>query len=335
MPRFPQEGEHFPGELRRDPLPLCGLAEEAQRVEDFLVDVARLEDRDHVAGEGLDLVSPPLLGVEDGELQGHEGGVVAHAAGRELSANFSERRDPLLPVAEAGRDAPFDPPQTEEIHLAAALSRQVDHPGQERFRLREALEPAEVVGQAVLDAEDHPPIVAGNGGGARREEDLHGLFKVSPLFREPGAAEEDLDPELHTGRRGGGLLEESRFVPEAVLAPPERGFEGEEEAFFEEAVARLLPGLPAPVGGKEGSFRSREIPLGPQGVRDVRQGQAAHFGAPGGLAGDPVRELERQLGERCRLCGILGAAALAFEAEDLAQRPGRNGGRTLQLAELP
>ncbi len=67
----------------------------------------------------------------------------------------------------------------------------------------------------------------------------------------------------------------------------------------------------------------------------MRQGQTAHFGAPGCPSGHPVGDLERQLGKRRRRGRIVSALLLAFEAENFAEGPESAGGRAPQLCHLP
>jgi len=116
------------------------------------VDVLRLEDGDHLAGELANLGSRSFLEEERGHLQGDESGVVGDALVEEAALRLGKGLPGLIRLAEPGGDAGLDPAQPHPVELAArALGKLLDL-GEERPRLGETTGLAQVIQEVVPGA---------------------------------------------------------------------------------------------------------------------------------------------------------------------------------------
>ena len=84
--RLAEKGRDLPGLVESEPILAGGFLEERESGERFAVDVLRLEDGEHLFGEPPDIGRPVLAEVEDRQIEGDGGGVIAVAQGDEAGA---------------------------------------------------------------------------------------------------------------------------------------------------------------------------------------------------------------------------------------------------------
>lgn len=103
--RFEVAGD-FPDELGGGLLVEGCLPEDRQGGKRFAVDVLGFENGNHLSGELRDRRGASLFGVEEGQVQGHQRSVVAHAPGDELPARREEKRCRSRRLVERREDQP-------------------------------------------------------------------------------------------------------------------------------------------------------------------------------------------------------------------------------------
>ena len=96
-------------QLDRSPILLGSLLEKKHCGEGLAMDPLRLEDRDHLPGEALDLGPPALPKMKLGQVEAGSGGVESDGAGHELPRDIFQIGHRLLQPIQPRRDKPLKP----------------------------------------------------------------------------------------------------------------------------------------------------------------------------------------------------------------------------------
>src|SRR3954469_24425785 len=123
-PLSAQEGRDLADEVHGEPFLLAGALEHQQREDGLPVDVARLEDGHHLRRQPLQVLDTAFLGVEPGEVQGNERGVIAHLPLQKFFLNLPEGSLRGTEPAAAEVDQTLSPVQTNKVERLSSITKE-------------------------------------------------------------------------------------------------------------------------------------------------------------------------------------------------------------------